>query len=104
MKAMFYDEKNGKVIVRVRLSPKASALKVNGIFTDAGGEEYLKISVIPVPEKGKANKELVNLLSGRLKIAKSDIVIVSGETDRYKRLEVSGETDMIISRLNELAG
>ena len=99
-----YDEKNGKVIVRVRLSPNAAALKVNGIFTDAGGEEYLKISVISVPEKGKANKELVNLLSGRLKIAKSDIVIVSGETDRYKRLEVSGETDMIISRLNELAG
>ncbi len=101
---MFYDEKNGKVIVRVRLAPNAAALKVNGIFTDVGGEEYLKISVISVPEKGKANKELVNLLSGRLKIAKSDIVIVSGETDRYKRLEVSGETDMISSRLNELAG
>ena len=73
-------------ILRVRLSPNSSSCKVNGIFINADGAKYLKISVISIPEKGKANKELINFLAKKLKIAKSDIEIISGDTDRMKKV------------------
>lgn len=100
---MFFEEKDGRVLVRVRILPNASGLKAGGLFTAADGTVYLKVSVVSVPEKGKANKELIAFLAKRLNTAKSDIIIISGETDRYKKLEISGDVGLIVSRLRELA-
>lgn len=49
-------------------------------------EAYLKINVVSVPEKGKANKELISYLAKVLKIAKTDMEIISGALDRYKKI------------------
>lgn len=99
---MFYDIKAEAVVLRVRLTPNAAAQKICGCFDDADGEEYLKISVTAVPEKGKANKDLIALLSKKLKLPKGAFKIVSGETDRYKKLEISGNVDMIVQTLENL--
>ncbi len=74
------------MILRVRLAPNSSCCKIGGIFVDPNGDEWLKISVISVPEKGKANHELIKLLAKELKIAKSQIEIIGGELDRYKKI------------------
>lgn len=68
------------------------------------GTEFLKINIVSVPEKGKANQELIGWLSKKLKIAKSDITIVSGELDRYKKLMILSSEDNVISALNALLG
>lgn len=86
---MFFEQKDSSIILRVRLTPNSSSCMIKGIFTDASGESFLKLNVVAVPEKGKANQELINFLAKNLKIAKSDIKIISGETDRYKKLEIS---------------
>ncbi|MCL5874852.1 MAG: DUF167 domain-containing protein [Candidatus Dependentiae bacterium] len=49
---------------------------------------YLKST----PERGLANHELITLLSRALKIPKNDIRIVTGQTSRLKRVELSGVT------------
>ena len=85
---MVYTEQENEVILRVRLSPNSSSCVVRGVFRDENDDEFLKVNVVSVPEKGKANKELVKFLSGVLKVAKSDIKIVSGELDRYKKLAI----------------
>ena len=69
--------------MRVRLTPNSSSCGIRGIFVDADGLEYLKINVVAVPEKGKANRELIKFLAGRLKLPKSEIRIAGGETDRW---------------------
>ena len=46
----------------------------------------MKVSVCSVPEKGKANKELVEFLAKTLKIAKSNFEIISGATDKHKKI------------------
>ena len=69
-------------------------VKTNGVMEDAKGETFLKINVISVPEKGKANKELLDFLSKMLDIAKSSIKIISGETDRYKKLMIETNVDL----------
>ena len=86
---MFFEEKNNRIILRVKIIPNASSLKTSGIISGPDNMDYLKIYVVSVPEKGKANKELFAFLARLLKIAKSDISLLSGETNHYKKLEIS---------------
>lgn len=58
--AMFFREVAEGIILNVRIMPNASVCGARGVFTDADGAEYLKISVVSIPEKGKANKELLS--------------------------------------------
>ena len=92
---MVFDEVENGVILRVRLSPNSSSCKVMGVFTNSEGVDFLKISVISVPEKGRANQELIKYLSGLFKIAKSDIEIVYGELDRYKKLLIKVDAKIV---------
>ena len=82
----FYQKTNEGYILRVRLTPNSSFVKTGGIFNDAKDEAYLKISVISVPEKGKANKELLDFLAKKLDIAKTSLSVVWGQTDRFKKV------------------
>ncbi|MCK5332652.1 DUF167 domain-containing protein [Candidatus Parcubacteria bacterium] len=48
----------------------------------------LKIYLTAVPINGKANKELIKLLSKELKISKSMVVIIKGEKKSEKIIEI----------------
>jgi len=99
---MFFFQRDNTIILRVRLTPNSSCCKVMGIFTDASGDDYLKINVISAPEKGKANAELLKFLSQHLKIAKSDLTIISGELDRYKKILITSQHHNLIEALTAL--
>ena len=87
---LFYDILNDGILIRVRLSPNSSSCRFGGVFFDSEGLPFLKVAVVSVPEKGKANKELVQYFSKVLGVAKSFIEIVSGEFDRYKKIKILG--------------
>ncbi len=53
-------------------------------------EDTIKVHVRAVPEKGKANDALIELLSKRLGIKKTDIEIVRGKTARIKHVRIQG--------------
>ncbi|MHA1539554.1 MAG: DUF167 family protein [Alphaproteobacteria bacterium] len=73
---------------KVRLSPKASKNAVGSIFINENGEHILKASVTTVPEKGKANKALIALLSKEWGMPKSTFSIITGETQKNKILKI----------------
>ena len=50
--------------------------------------DQLKCYLKSVPEKGKANNELIKLLAKKLGISNKDIQIIFGETSRKKRLKI----------------
>ena len=50
----------------------------------------MKIKVTVPPEGGKANRKVVELLSKALKVPKSDVEIVRGETSRIKLVRIEG--------------
>ena len=52
--------------------------------------DAVRIKIAAPPEKGKANKELVDFLSENLGIAKAEIEIVSGQTSRQKVVAING--------------
>ena len=50
---------------------------------------FLKIYLTAVPVNGKANKELIKLLSKELNISKSRIGIIKGEKSKEKIIEIN---------------
>lgn len=83
---MFYEQTSDGYILRIRVTPNASKCGINGVFTDNLGQDFLKISLNSVPEKGKANQELIKYLSKSLKLNKTAFSLLSGQTDRYKKI------------------
>lgn len=73
------------VLVPVRAQPGASKAGVRG---EQNG--MLKVAVTQIAEKGKANKALVEVLSRDLKLRKSQIELVSGETSAQKSFLIRG--------------
>ncbi|MEN8722838.1 MAG: DUF167 family protein [Alphaproteobacteria bacterium] len=90
------------LVLYVRLSPSASKDRIGAPFEDDAGQQRLKISVTAVPENGKANKALIKLLSKKLKLAKSSVEVVSGHTDRNKRLSLPACADRLAEFQNIL--
>lgn len=99
---MFYDNTKNGFILRVRVTPNSSKCAVSGIFTDSNNQDFLKINLTSVPEKGKANAELIKFLAKTLGISKSNFTILRGETDRYKCIEITDDTYLAKNTLNKL--
>lgn len=70
--------------IRVKVIPKASRTELAGYLPDG----TWKVKIAAAPEKGKANRELIEFIAGHLGIAKSRVHIVSGETSQLKRIHV----------------
>lgn len=79
----------------VKVTPKASADRIQGWVEDEDGVRVLKIAVTAVPEEGRANKAVIALLAKRLKLPKSAITIASGESSRRKTLLIDGDTALL---------
>ena len=73
--------KQKKILLKVRAGAKQSSVDGWIIIND---KEYLKLSIKSPPEKGKANKEIIEYLAEEWAISKSDIEITSGKTSPFK--------------------
>ncbi len=99
----FFIENKESYLLRIKLTPSAAKNGFKGIYCDEKGLIYLKCYVTVVPEKGKANKELIALLSKELKVAKNFITLISGETDHLKKIQINISPSTEFShKLNEL--
>jgi uncharacterized protein (TIGR00251 family) len=74
----------------VRVIPNAGRDQIVG-----WQEDVLKIKLQAVPEDGKANKALCELLAKELGCPKRDVRIVSGEKSRNKLVEIDGLKAMV---------
>jgi len=94
----------GGVRLAVRLTPKAARDRIDGIVADSDGVTALKVGVTAVPEDGKANAALIRLLAKSWKLAKTDISLISGATDRRKLLLLAGDEDLALDLAAKLRG
>ena len=82
------------VLINVRVIPRARKSEIAGTRDDA-----LLVRLNAPPVDGAANSELIQLLATALGVSKRDIVIVSGEHSRGKRVRIAGRTAADIERL-----
>ena len=87
-------ERDGAVVVSVRVQPRASKDEVAG---EMGGA--LKVRLRAPAVEDRANEALVEFLAGLLKTSRSAVSILSGERSRVKRIEIRGVTRQQILNL-----
>jgi hypothetical protein len=92
---------DGGVILRVRVTPKASKDAVEGIEATAEGLA-LKVRVRAVPEDGEANAAIEKLVAGWLGLPRRAVELVGGGKSRVKSLKVVGDTAAILHRLGSV--
>ncbi len=74
---------NDEVTIEVTARPGASR---RGVISASG--ERLVIGVHSGPQKGKANDELIEYLAGEMRVPRSALIIVRGETSRRKTIRI----------------
>lgn len=79
------EEKGGRIEFVAKIIPGSSRTALAG---ELG--HMARIKVASPPEKGKANKCLIDFLSQLLSVKKTDIKIVSGKTNPVKHIAVTG--------------
>jgi uncharacterized protein len=79
----------------VKVTPNAGRTEITGFK-----EGTLHIKIGAPPDKGKANKELVNFLSDALGIRKSAVLIIKGQASRNKVVVIETlSSEEILKRL-----
>ncbi len=78
-------DKSGGVYFQVLAAPGSSSSGVRGIH-DGG----LKVAVRAPADKGRANKELVEVIAALAGVPKRNVEVVSGHGTRKKRISVAG--------------
>jgi hypothetical protein len=86
------------IALRVRLTPRASQARIEGIGATAEGPALLA-RVRAVPEDGAANAALTELVGFWLGCAKSAVTLAGGARSRIKTLAIAGDPDEIERRL-----
>jgi uncharacterized protein (TIGR00251 family) len=72
------------VLLTLHIQPGAKKTEAVGLHGDA-----LKIRLAAPPVDGKANDALIDFLAKTLSIPKSRLTLVSGQTSRSKRVQLS---------------
>jgi uncharacterized protein (TIGR00251 family) len=78
-------EKDGAVVFRVRVQPRASQSALAG---EQAGAVRLRVAAPPVD--GKANRECRRFLSRLLGVSQSSVEIIAGDSSRDKVVRVRG--------------
>ena len=80
--------KNGKAgaVIAVRVIPRSQKSGIVEIMNDG----VIKIRIVSPPIEGKANDELIKVISKTIKCKKSDIEIISGLSAKTKVVAIYG--------------
>lgn len=85
MDDLIIEQVEGGVIFDAKIVPASSRTKISGPL-----DGMIKIKISAAPEKGKANRCLIDFLGKHLGVKKTDITIIAGETNQVKKLRILG--------------
>ncbi len=80
-----YSKTRDGIIIEVKVAPRSSKREIVGVI-----DNMLKVKLTAPPVGGAANEQLVELLSEKYGVKKSDIIILRGETSRRKTVKITG--------------
>ena len=79
------------VVLTVRLTPRAARDSIDGVGALSDGRAVVLARVRAVPDKGEANRALVELLARALRVPKSAVEVIAGATARLKQVRIAGQ-------------
>ncbi len=87
------------MLLRIKVKPSS---KADEIIREADGSFKIKIKAPPID--GKANKHLIEFLSGVLQIPKSKIEVLKGGTSQFKTLQIDMDEKLAVKLITQKAG
>ena len=84
------------MLLRIKVKPNS---KTDEIIRE--GDSSFKVKIRAQPVEGKANKYLLAYLGKVLNLPKSSIVLVKGESNSFKTLEIDATEDYVYAALNK---
>ena len=82
----------GGLLLTVRVTPRSSRDEVAGLHVAGDGAVSLAVKVTAVPDKGRANKAVIETLAKACRSPKSAFTLVAGDTERNKTILVTGNS------------
>jgi uncharacterized protein (TIGR00251 family) len=82
------------IVLAVRLTPRASRDGIDGLK-----EGRIQARVRAVPEDGRANAALVELVADEIGVPKSTIEVTAGHIARLKTLHIKGDAAALEARV-----
>ena len=80
-------KKNKEIILKIKVRTGADKTELKTRMDD----DCIKINIAAVPEKGKANAELLKFLSKIFNLPANNIQIISGASDKYKLIKIKNK-------------
>ncbi len=88
--------------LHVRVTPNAGVNRIDGREVRDDGTAILRVRVTAVPDKGKANTSVTDLLAKALAVPKTAVLLVQGQTARLKTFEIAGDPAALAARIDSL--
>jgi hypothetical protein len=82
------------LLLDIRLTPRASRDAFDGLK-----DAKLQARVRAVPEDGRANAALVELVADEIGVPKSTVEVAAGKTSRLKTVLISGDAKLLEARV-----
>lgn len=79
----FFNSGKIVIILNFKVIPNSKIEKIEVL------DDIIKVSLAVVPERGKANKAFIQLLSKILRLPQSSFLITSGLTTRNKKVKIA---------------
>ncbi|MHC4110974.1 MAG: DUF167 domain-containing protein [Planctomycetota bacterium] len=96
MSNLAVEDIDGGIVFTVKVVPGSSRTVLCGLL-----DEMVKIKISAAPEKGKANKCLLDFLAKQLGMKKNAVSIISGKTSAIKSVQVLGiSVEQLLNKLN----
>ena len=86
------------IALAVRLTPRASRDGIDGLKDGPNGP-YVQARVRAVPEDGRANNALVELVADEIGVPESTVEVTSGHTARLKSVCIKGDAAALEARV-----
>lgn len=99
LEIFIYDPSLKSAFLNLKVKASAKANSVNN-FIIINDKPHLKLSIKAIPEKGKANAEIISFLSKEWRIERSNFAIIKGQTSNLKTIGIKNiEPDYLNSFL-----
>ncbi len=80
---------NNTVFLDLKVIPRSKINSLEGLLQVTSNKYLAKLRIKALPEKGKANLELIKYLSKTLDLPQQNIVIISGHTSSLKKIKIN---------------
>lgn len=87
MSSLKIENNSNAITFKVKVVPASSKTSIAGVL-----DGMLKVKIAAPPEKGKANKSLIDFLSKKTAVKKKCITITSGQTNPVKTIRIEAIT------------